>query len=93
MESIFKYENRLVQKYIERPLLFESAPFKGRKFDLRIWVLLVGGRPEVFYHNIFYGRICYDSYKLTSDNLKKENIHLTNFNQNRKNFTRNEELH
>ena len=45
LESILKYENRLVQKYIEKPLIFENSPFKGRKFDLRIWVFLNGSSP------------------------------------------------
>jgi hypothetical protein len=44
-QSIIKYDNRLVQKYIEKPLIFEEHPFKGRKFDLRIWVLLIGSDP------------------------------------------------
>ena len=88
LESILKYENRLVQKYIEKPLLFAGAPFRGRKFDLRFWVLVVGNKPEIYYHKQFYGRICFDSYSLTTESLKNERVHLTNFNQNRRTFSK-----
>lgn len=93
LQSILKHENRLVQKYIEKPLIFENSPFKGRKFDLRIWVLLVGSDPEVHYHSKFYGRTCYDLYSLDSSNIKNESIHLTNYSQNKKVYQKNNELH
>ena len=89
LDTILKFDNRLVQKYIERPLLFEGL--RGRKFDLRIWVLLVGGEPDIYYHTKFYGRVCSEEYSLAPESLKNETIHLTNYSQNRKSFTRRNE--
>jgi len=37
-------ERYIIQKYIERPLLY-----KQRKFDIRVWVLLVNTNPIVAY--------------------------------------------
>eukprot|EP00743_Colponemidia_sp_Colp-15_P004635 GILK01004995.1.p1 GENE.GILK01004995.1~~GILK01004995.1.p1 ORF type:complete len:998 (+),score=200.20 GILK01004995.1:113-2995(+) len=59
----------LVQKYIERPLLFA-----GRKFDIRIWVLFTN-RLDVFMYEQGYLRTSSDVY----DTESKDNyVHLTN---------------
>ena len=64
-DSIVKHEHRLAQKYVENPLIFNDPTIKGRKFDIRIWVLLVGSsRAKVYYHGRFYGRLCYEAYSL-----------------------------
>jgi hypothetical protein len=47
--TISKQGNRLAQKYIENVLLLEG--FNKRKFDLRIWILVVGGRNFRIYYN------------------------------------------
>ena len=59
----------MVQKYIERPLLF-----KGRKFDIRVWAL-VNGKNEVFMYRHGYLRTSSDDYNLTNGN---NYVHLTN---------------
>ena len=59
----------VVQKYIEKPLLY-----KGRKFDIRIWVL-VTDKCEVFYYEEGYIRT--SSINFTNNN-NHNYIHLTN---------------
>ncbi|TNV87033.1 hypothetical protein FGO68_gene10239 [Halteria grandinella] len=64
-----KYTCWVVQKYIERPLLFKS-----RKFDIRVWVLLTH-RHDIFMYQDGYLRTSSDSYELNSGN---NYVHLTN---------------
>jgi len=59
----------VVQKYIERPLLYY-----GRKFDIRVWVLVTGAG-EVFFYRDGYIRTSSEQYTL---NNNEEYIHLTN---------------
>ena len=59
----------VVQKYIERPLLY-----KQRKFDIRVWAL-VTAKNEVFYYNPGYLRTTSDEYSLSNGN---NYVHLTN---------------
>ena len=42
--SNFKCEHIILQKYLEKPLLY-----KGRKFDIRIWILMIGGQESFVY--------------------------------------------
>ena len=59
----------LVQKYVERPLLF-----KGRKFDIRIWAIGTA-KHELFYYRHGYLRTSSSEYDTeATDNY----IHLTN---------------
>ena len=46
---ISRQGNRLVQKYIENVLILQE--FKNRKLDLRVWVLVVGGKNCKMYYN------------------------------------------
>jgi len=59
----------VVQKYIERPMLYMN-----RKFDLRIWVV-VTEKNEIFLYNKAYLRTSSDGYDL---NTSKNYVHLTN---------------
>lgn len=59
----------VVQKYIERPLLF-----KGRKFDIRVWALATA-RKELFFYKLGYLRTSSFDY---STGAKDNYIHLTN---------------
>ena len=59
----------VVQKYIERPLLF-----KGRKFDIRVWALATA-RKELFFYKHGYLRTSSFDY---STGAKDNYIHLTN---------------
>lgn len=71
--------NRLVQKYVEDPLLIEN-----RKFDIRVWVLIEELDPlRVWVFDDFYLRFCsreYDDQKL---DLTR---HLTNYAINKGRF-------
>lgn len=59
----------VIQKYIEKPLLF-----KGRKFDIRIWAVATG-KHEFFYYRHGYLRTSSSEYDTqATDNY----IHLTN---------------
>ena len=59
----------VVQKYIERPLLF-----KGWKFDIRVWAL------KTLDHVYFYkeGYLRTSSTPFTLDIENNKNVHLTN---------------
>ena len=71
---------RVVQKYIEKPLLY-----KGKKFDLRQWVLVKSFNPlRVYFFSHCYMRMCSQTYDLNDcKNLFK---HLTNYSLNKHNF-------
>ena len=60
----------VVQKYIERPLLFF-----GRKFDFRIWVLVTENM-EVYFYRQGYLRTSSADYDI--NNMHDNFVHLTN---------------
>ena len=74
----------MVQKYIERPLLYNE-----RKFDIRIWVLITH-KNEIFFYKKAYIRTSSDNFDL--DN-KNNYVHLTNncLQQHGGNYGRHEE--
>ena len=59
----------LLQKYIERPLLF-----KGRKFDIRMWAVGTS-KSELLYYKHGYLRTTSNEYDTTATDSY---IHLTN---------------
>jgi hypothetical protein len=62
----------LIQKYIEKPLLYQ-----GRKFDIRIWVLLIGNKPNnVYIFKEGHLKASCLKYDLNSNDTY---IHLTNY--------------
>ena len=63
------YMKWVVQKYIERPLLY-----KGRKFDLRVWAVF-NYTGEVFFYKKGYVRLSSENYSLDD---KNNYVHLTN---------------
>ena len=67
-----KYQSSLVilQKYIENPLLY-----KGRKFDMRIWVLL-NHKMELFFFKEGHLKATSVKYDISSKNCF---VHLTNY--------------
>jgi len=70
--------NRLVQKYIERPLLL----FSGRKFDIRQWVLVRSVAPlKVFFFSECYLRLCNGMYDL--GDLRDRERHISNWQVNK----------
>ena len=75
-QNTYKSNIVVVQKYIENPLLYF-----GRKFDIRIWVLLTH-KMEVYMFNEGHLKICSVDYNLNSnDNYS----HLTNYSFQKKN--------
>lgn len=72
-EDIYhKYKSNVivVQKYIEKPLLY-----RGRKFDIRIWVLLTH-KEEVYMFKEGHLKVCSVNYNVKS---KDTFVHLTNY--------------
>lgn len=70
--------NRIVQKYIERPLLL----FSGRKFDLRQWVLVRSFQPlKVHMFSSCYLRLCNEPYDL--GDLANRQRHISNWSVNK----------
>ena len=54
---------RVVQKYIEAPLLLNN-----KKFDIRVWVLVTSFDPlVVYYYDNFYLRLCSADYGLDKE--------------------------
>lgn len=58
----------VIQKYIEKPLLY-----KERKFDIRTWVL-VTDKCDIFMFSKGYMRTCGGEYDIKGD----KDVHLTN---------------
>lgn len=70
-------EQVIVQKYIERPLLY-----RGRKFDIRVLVM-VDDKMQVYVYRNAYCRTSTQEYSL--DNINDLFIHLTNYAVQKKN--------
>lgn len=86
-----KYQSSivLIQKYIERPFLYN-----GRKFDIRIWVLITH-KYEVYAFKEGHMKACSVNYDL--NNIENSFIHLTNYslqkyNQNFSKFEKGNEI-
>ena len=78
-ESTYICDNIIIQKYIENPLLY-----KGRKFDMRIWVLLTH-QMKVFIFKEGHLKTCSIKYNIDSQDSFG---HITNysFQKNNGNF-------
>ena len=83
-----KPRNLIIQKYLESSLLY-----KGRKFDIRIWVLFTYANKENNYSIYVFKeghlKACSDEFNIDNDNLF---IHLTNYSVQKynKNFSKSE---
>ena len=69
-DNKYKSDTIIIQKYIEKPLLYN-----GRKFDIRIWVLLTHDL-EIYMFNEGHLKCSSVNYSLDSNNPF---IHLTNY--------------
>ena len=78
-DNTYYCDNIIIQKYIENPLLY-----KGRKFDMRIWVLLTH-QMKVFIFKEGHLKTCSIEYDINS---KDSFSHITNysFQKNNNNF-------
>ncbi len=74
-------QNKLIQKYIERPLLiqiYNNGVIEHRKFDIRQWVLVTCFYPlQIYYFDTCYLKICGSEFKL--DDIKDRYRHLSNY--------------
>ena len=68
----FKCEHILLQKYLESPLLYQ-----GRKFDIRIWIMLIAGQENCVY--IFKQGHLKATCGQYDINSSSPFIHLTNY--------------
>jgi len=88
LDSGVKNQARIIQKYIERPLILKDSPFSNlnnKKFDIRQWVLVSSMNPLVIYmFSSSYIRICSQEFDLKD--IKNSFKHLTNFSLNKGNF-------
>lgn len=81
-KNVFTHEEKdmLIQRYIKTPLLLE-----GKKFDLRLYVLVKGYDPvEAYLCDEGLARLCTEPYRQpTQNNMKNMFMHLTNFSLNK----------
>lgn len=74
-ESSVKFSYWVIQKYLEKPLLY-----KNRKFDIRVWAV-VTSNSDFFFYNTGYIRTSSFEYSVHIDKNDDENskfTHLTN---------------
>lgn len=77
VELVRTNQDRIIQKYIEKPLLIDGK----YKFDLRIWVLVSSTSPMIVYmFPKYYLRLCPEEYSPLHQNPKS---HLTNYSLNK----------
>eukprot|EP00111_Clytia_hemisphaerica_P009445 TCONS_00027705-protein len=88
-DNLEKEEQCILQNYIDEPALIE-----GRKFDLRLYVLVSSIKPlKIFLHGQGMVRLATQTYKPpTNENKDDFFIHLTNTTLNKKNKTENSGL-
>ncbi|KAL0219090.1 hypothetical protein P9112_004743 [Eukaryota sp. TZLM1-RC] len=67
-------DSYVASKYIHNPLLIG-----GRKFDLRLYVLVTSYRPlQAFIHRHGFARFCTQQYSMDLNSLDNHFVHLTN---------------
>jgi tubulin polyglutamylase TTLL1 len=67
-------ESYVISKYLDDPLLIG-----GKKFDLRIYVLLTSYRPmKAWLFRTGFARFCHEKYTADITELDNMMIHLTN---------------
>jgi len=88
LESGTQNKSRIIQKYIEKPLILYNFPLPsldGKKFDLRQWVLVTSVNPlTVYMFSSCYLRICSSEFDLRD--IKNNFKHLTNFSVNKEKY-------
>ena len=76
-------DNYVVQEYLNKPLLIDKM-----KFDLRLYVLILGVDPlRVLLFKDGLARLATDAYKQPSDeNISNMQMHLTNYAINKNSY-------
>ncbi|ANQ08099.1 Tubulin-tyrosine ligase [Plasmodium coatneyi] len=86
------YNCYIVQKYIDNPLLMYK-----KKFDFRIYILLLPGKhyPKIYLSKIGFARLCTEEYKKKKRYIYNTFIHLTNYSINKDNekYIRRKNIH
>jgi tubulin polyglutamylase TTLL4 len=83
----FSKREGIVQEYVKRPHLLN-----GRKYDLRLYVLITSFHPlKVYLFHEGLVRICSLKYSMKEEDIKNKYSHLTNYSINKK-FTKTEEI-
>ena len=81
LEVADRFPGRVAQKYVENSKLWDK-----RKFDLRCWVLLVGGGScdfDAYIYEPLYARLCAKPWSLDDHLLLDEKRHLSNLAVNK----------
>lgn len=79
-----KKQSKVVQKYVERPLLIGN-----KKFDLRQWVLVTSWEPlDVYVFDTAYLRLCTSTFTL--NDLSDVYRHLSNYTIQKTNTEQND---
>ena len=67
-------ENYVCCRYVDKPLLVG-----GKKFDLRIYVLVTSYRPlKVWLSSLGFARFCNEKYSMDFSDMDNMTAHLTN---------------
>ncbi|SBS92237.1 tubulin--tyrosine ligase, putative [Plasmodium ovale curtisi] len=86
------YNCYIIQKYIDNPLLMYK-----KKFDFRIYILLLPGRnyPKIYLSKIGFARLCTEEYKKKKRYICNTYVHLTNYSINKDNekYIRKKNIH
>jgi len=67
-------ENFIISRYVEKPFLVG-----GKKFDLRMYVLVTSYKPlKVYLHTGGFARFCTEKYSSDMTEIDNMMVHLTN---------------
>lgn len=79
-QSVKKYNNYIVSKYVSKPHLI-----RGYKYDLRLYILVTGFEPlKIYMFQEGLVRLATVPYSTSKTSLKQRFVHLTNFSVNKK---------
>ena len=74
MQTQMMREAYVISRYIDKPLLIG-----GKKFDLRIYVLVTNYRPlKVWLSSLGFARFCNEKYSSDASEMNNMTMHLTN---------------
>lgn len=85
-----KRNNRVIQRYLEEPLLIN-----GKKHDLRLYVLIASVEPFIIFLNEEgLARFCTEDYQAFAKEVDAHDAHLTNYaiNKDSPNYVYNEKI-